>query len=124
MQLIEITRSFVWKISSSKYETIDFFCSRKEKCLKKDAKKTSKELHLFCKNEVINSVKDYKKELIKLETSIEKATKKLKQTKQTKIKKPKPKYFDNTKKNKPGLTEATAQKIIKNLKKKKGQNKI
>lgn len=105
MQLVEITRSFIWRISSYRYESVDFFCSRKEKCLKKDAVKVSKELYLFCKKEVFKSVKDYKKELMKLEKSLEKAQKKIKQLKPKKSKKkivrPRPrskrKLFDNTK---------------------------
>ena len=70
MQLIKITRSFIHQIHLPNRENTDFFCSRTEECLKKDAAKVSKALHLFCKNEVIKAVKAYKKELTKLEIEL------------------------------------------------------
>ncbi len=68
--LVEIARSFAYKLvlpKKDKYdnaETREFFCSQKAECNEKDAEKISEELHNFVKKSVINSVNEYKKELI------------------------------------------------------------
>ena len=67
--LVEITRSFSYKLNLGNYQTADFFCSEKVECLEKDAEKKSEALYLFCKNEVIKSVEHYRKETSKREIS-------------------------------------------------------
>lgn len=63
--LVEITRSYSRKLNTGNYTTLDFFCSRKEECLVKDAPVTSARLHGFCQAEVLIAVDAYKKSLVK-----------------------------------------------------------
>ena len=58
-KLVEVARSFSYKMNSGNYETRDFFCSQKAECTPKDAEKTSEALYQFCKSEVIKSVNRY-----------------------------------------------------------------
>jgi len=59
--LIEIARSFSARVNIGHYEHRDFFCSRKEECLKEDATTTSARLHTFCQTEVVRAVNEYLK---------------------------------------------------------------
>ena len=59
--LIEIARSFSARVNIGHYEHRDFFCSRKEECLKADAAATSARLHAFCQTEVARVVNEYLK---------------------------------------------------------------
>ena len=63
-KLIEITRSFSYKLNVGNFESRDFFCSQKAEVPKKQAKKTSEALYEFCKSEVIKSVNKYKEDLL------------------------------------------------------------
>lgn len=57
--LIEICRSFSYKLSLPSYQSRDFFCSQKCECEEKDAELKSEQLYEFCKNEVMKSVRKY-----------------------------------------------------------------
>ena len=63
--MIEITRSFAYKMNIPNYESRDFFCSQKVECEEADAEKKSEVVYEFCKNEVMKSVNAYKKGLEK-----------------------------------------------------------
>src|SRR5579863_8321687 len=56
--LVEIARSFSYKLNAGNYESRDFFCSQKAECKLKDAEDVSEALYAFCKSEVLKSVKD------------------------------------------------------------------
>jgi len=62
-KIVEIIRSFSYKMSLPKYENRDFFCSQKAEATEKEAVKVSEALYKFCKKEVIKSVNAYKKEI-------------------------------------------------------------
>jgi hypothetical protein len=64
--LVEIARSYSFKLNMDcvggpRYESREFFCSRKEECLKEDAAATSARLHAFCQAEVTRAVNEYVK---------------------------------------------------------------
>ena len=61
-KLVEICRSFSYKLNTGNYESRDFFCSQKAECLESEAEKVSEALHQFVKKEVIKSVNAYKLE--------------------------------------------------------------
>ena len=78
IKLVEIARSFSYKLALQNYSNADFFCSEKIEVPEKEAEKTSEALYKFCKSEVIKSVNDYKREN-NLETPREKIIKELKE---------------------------------------------
>ena len=57
--IIEICRSFSYKLNIGNYQSADFFCSQKEEAFTKDAVKTSERLFAFCKDEVEKDVYSY-----------------------------------------------------------------
>ena len=59
-KLVEVARSYSFKLNVGNYESRDFFCSQKAECLLKNAEKVSEALYQFCKQEVIKSVNEYK----------------------------------------------------------------
>ena len=59
MKLIEIARSFSYKLNLGNYQTANFFCSQKAEVPLEEAVKTSEELFKFCKEEVMKSVDEY-----------------------------------------------------------------
>lgn len=59
-KLIEIARSFSYKLNVGNYESRDFFCSQKAECTPEEADEVSERLHLFCYKQVIRDVKKYK----------------------------------------------------------------
>jgi len=61
MKLIEIARSFSFKLNLPNYQNADFFCSQKAEVEAGEEKKVSEKLHSFCKSEVIKSVNAFKK---------------------------------------------------------------
>src|SRR3990167_2975064 len=63
IQKVEIARSFAFKYNAGNYQSADFFCSQKSECSPKDADKISEALYQFCKQQVLNAVNEYKKEL-------------------------------------------------------------
>jgi hypothetical protein len=60
-KLVEITRSFTYKLNLGNYQTADFFCSQKAEVPEKEAKQKSKELYKFCAYEVLMAVKNWMK---------------------------------------------------------------
>lgn len=60
--LVEVTRSFAFKLNVGNYESRDFFCSQKAECPVDDVEKVSEALYQFCKAAVIKSVNEYKLE--------------------------------------------------------------
>lgn len=63
MELIEIARSFSYKLNMGNYESRDFFCSQKAECKPEDAEATSDALHDFCKKQVLRAVDSYRREV-------------------------------------------------------------
>ena len=57
--LVEVARSFSYKLNVGNFESRDFFCSQKAECLEKEAEKISEILYEFCKDEVMKSVNGY-----------------------------------------------------------------
>lgn len=58
--LVEIVRSFSYKLNMGNYESRDFFCSQKAECHAKDAEEVSEKVHNFCKTQVMKAVADFK----------------------------------------------------------------
>jgi len=63
-KLVEIVRSFSYKLNLGNYQTADFFCSQKAECYENEVEEVSARLYEFCKNEVVKSVNAYKKDLV------------------------------------------------------------
>ena len=63
-KLIEIARSFSYKLNLGNYQTADFFCSQKAEVPEKKAIETSEKLFEFCRDEVMKSVYAHKLESI------------------------------------------------------------
>ena len=61
-KLIEIARSFSYKVNTGDYQPKDFICSQKAECLESEAIRISEALHEFCKKAVMKSVNAYLKE--------------------------------------------------------------
>lgn len=61
-KLVEIARSFSYKLNVGNFESRDFFCSRKQEATVKEAVKVSEMLFKFCEDEVIKSVRAYQLE--------------------------------------------------------------
>jgi hypothetical protein len=61
--LVEIARSFSYKLNMGNYESRDFFCSQKAECKPEDAEATSDALHDFCKKQVLRAVDSYRREV-------------------------------------------------------------
>ncbi len=57
--LVEVTRSFSYKLGQPNYSSVDFFCSRKEQCPPVDAETTAETSYYFCKAEVLKSLIEY-----------------------------------------------------------------
>uniref|UniRef100_A0A6M3KYK3 Uncharacterized protein n=1 Tax=viral metagenome TaxID=1070528 RepID=A0A6M3KYK3_9ZZZZ len=64
IKLVEVARSFSYKLNCGNYQTADFFCSQKAEVPENEAEKTSEELFEFCKDEVMKSVYAYQLEHI------------------------------------------------------------
>jgi hypothetical protein len=59
-ELVEVTRSFSYKLNAGNYESRDFFCSQKAECKPEEVEAVSDRLYQFCKQEVIKSIKDWR----------------------------------------------------------------
>lgn len=59
--LVEVARSFSFKLNVGNYESRDFFCSQKAECRAEEAEATSDKLYAFCKAQVLKDVKEFKK---------------------------------------------------------------
>jgi hypothetical protein len=60
--LVEVVRSFAFKLNAGNYESRDFFCSQKAECRLEDADEVSDRLYQFCKQQVMRSVDQWMKE--------------------------------------------------------------
>lgn len=60
--MIEIARSFSFKLNMGNYESRDFFCSQKAECRMDEADRVADQIHAFCKTQVLKSVNEYKAE--------------------------------------------------------------
>ena len=61
--IVEVVRSFSFKLSLPNYQNADFFCSQKKECPESEAEKVSEQLYEFCRNQVIKNVNEYKKSI-------------------------------------------------------------
>ena len=59
--LVEICRSFSYKLNLGNFTNADFFASAKSTSLEKEAEKTSQSLYTFCKEQVVKDVNNYLK---------------------------------------------------------------
>jgi hypothetical protein len=63
--LVEVARSFSYKLNCSlyswgqPYESRDFFCSQKAQCRAEDAAAIAEQLHQFCRAQVLADVRTY-----------------------------------------------------------------
>lgn len=64
IKLVEIARSFSYKMALPNYSNVDFFCSEKAEVPESEAEKKSEELYQFCRKEISKSVEAYKEELL------------------------------------------------------------
>jgi len=62
IKLVEIARSFSFKLNAGNFESRDFFCSEKMEVPRSQAIKTSEKLYAFCQDEVMKSVHNYQME--------------------------------------------------------------
>lgn len=61
MKIIEVARSFSYKLSLKHYQNADFFCSRKAEVEEGEEEKVSKKLYHICKKDVMGAVNDFRK---------------------------------------------------------------
>lgn len=59
--LVEVVRSFSYKLNAGNYESRDFFASEKAQCPVEDAERVSELLYEFCRQQVLKSVGEYMK---------------------------------------------------------------
>lgn len=57
--LIEVARSFSYKLNLGNYESRDFFCSQKAECKPEEAEEVSERLHKFCRAQVERDMRQY-----------------------------------------------------------------
>ena len=57
-RLIEVARSFSYKLNIGNYQSLDFFCSEKAECLESERDAKSQALYSFCKAEVMRAVQE------------------------------------------------------------------
>ena len=60
-KLIEVARSFSYKLALPGYSNVDFFCSEKVEVPENEAEEKSEELYNFCKKQVLNSIARFDK---------------------------------------------------------------
>lgn len=56
--LVEVARSYSYKMNAGNYESRDFFCSQKAECRAEDAEKVSEKLYQFCREQVLKAVRE------------------------------------------------------------------
>ncbi len=61
-RIVEIARSFSFKLNLGNYQSADFFCSQKGECREDEAEEFSEKLYQFCKRDVLRAVNEAKKE--------------------------------------------------------------
>lgn len=67
--MVEIARSWSFKLNTGNYQSVDFFCSQKAECKASEAEKVSEALYQFCKASVMRDVNDYKREMLGMGTA-------------------------------------------------------
>lgn len=55
---VEIVRSVSFKLNLGGYQSMDFFCSRKEQCGKDEADTVSADLYEWCYEQVLDAAKE------------------------------------------------------------------
>ena len=60
-QIVEITRSFSFKLNLGNYQSADFFCSQKAQARPEDAEEVSLSLYEFCYDQVMESVQEVRR---------------------------------------------------------------
>jgi hypothetical protein len=58
-RMVEVVRSFSFKLNVGNYESRDFFCSEKAVCPLDKAEEVSVALYQFCKRQVLRDVREY-----------------------------------------------------------------
>jgi len=58
-KMVEIARSFAYKLNIGNYQSADFFCSRKEEFAVNDVDDASRMVYEWCKNQVEGDVERY-----------------------------------------------------------------
>ena len=61
--LVEVARSFSYRLNTGNYQSVDFFCSQKVECLESEASEKSEALYNWCKEQVMKAVNQFKAEL-------------------------------------------------------------
>jgi hypothetical protein len=61
--MVEIARSFSFKLNLGNYQSADFFQSAKAECRDDEAEELSEKLHAFCKSQVLKAANEVKKEI-------------------------------------------------------------
>ena len=62
-KLVEVARSFSYKLNTGNYQSVDFFASQKVECLENEASAKSEALYQWCKEQVMKAVYEFKQEL-------------------------------------------------------------
>jgi hypothetical protein len=57
-RMIEVARSFSFKLNVGNYQSLDFFYSEKAECLESEREGKSQALYSFCKAEVMRAVQE------------------------------------------------------------------
>jgi hypothetical protein len=60
--LVEVARSFAFKLNAGNYQSADFFCSQKAECKPEEVEAVSKRLYDFCRSEVAKAIFEYKQQ--------------------------------------------------------------
>jgi nucleoid-associated protein YejK len=61
-KLVEVARSFSYKLNRGNFQSADFFCSQKAEVPESEAEEKSEQLYEFCREEVRKSVNKFKGE--------------------------------------------------------------
>ena len=62
-KLVEVARSFSYKLNTGNYQSVDFFASQKVECLEDEASEKSEALYQWVKSQVMKAVNEFKAEL-------------------------------------------------------------
>jgi hypothetical protein len=62
VRMVEMVRSFTFKLNLGNYESADFFQSAKTTCREDEAEEVSEMLHQFCKAQVLKSANEIRKD--------------------------------------------------------------
>lgn len=62
-RMVEIARSFTYKLNAGNYESRDFFCSEKGTCPEDEAEDLSERLYYFCRTQVLKAVAEYLRDM-------------------------------------------------------------